>query len=695
MKRSRDGRRVRPLKDNGKTTLFTSSGRLSGRRADAFLAKSRTQDIIMDAIDFSHSSPSSPPSPNSKLLSRPSPEYFRSKLVEEDRRWTELVPEMVAHYLLLEGWSGSWANVEEAFKDRVGEVFLCRCEQDNRSEKEVDLLDVLGRGTDQALSFHIPFGKTLSVSRCILLGVQQLLEETLNHRTSDRLAMICPPCFGPMETERKEDKVPDNIFSMDGNFVQRHQANSTINAIPLHHPPSFIPQEAIDDARETNETATSRYKSHDKDACKESFRAADDKWSQSSFKSSDDTGLFAAVCRHDQPLIFANIFKLGEKLCYSVAVVKYLAQAFVDRRFGAQYDIACNFEKHVDKRNLLPTDIRERIQARLPTFHGYAHGWDCQIKYNSKYSTGFGQSEGEGTERTWCKMSSIIGGCRYMTHNNRLLTIEFRAPYIVEEGLVSLAVTLRRKYANAATCLWQASKRLDFLKSINNIHHPGSKYTGVFFYEQWEQEKRDLGQESKKTRQKEEEEKLGAFFDPQYRLEQTSRMLESMCQILPETAAKALTAMDKYSVELALLARELGDAFRDLRPAEKERRKQLLLIQHAKLELQRRQLRIKEELRPITLAKERRGGYLTGYKKRECILASVSKQHAATKTTFNAYLRHVAKYERDYPDEAHPKKCQLMTNSKSLSLDDPFWNDGFMMCARGLWQTDVITQAGI
>ncbi|KAH8930335.1 hypothetical protein BT69DRAFT_1201285, partial [Atractiella rhizophila] len=32
---------------------------------------------------------------------------------------------------------------------------------------------------------------------------------------------------------------------------------------------------------------------------------------------------------------------------------------------------------------------------------------------------------------------------------------------------------------------------------------------------------------------------------------------------------------------------------------------------------------------------------------------------------------------------------------KSLSLDDPFWNDGFMMCARGLWQTDVITQAGI
>ncbi|KAH8918716.1 hypothetical protein BT69DRAFT_1337922 [Atractiella rhizophila] len=67
-----------------------------------------------------------------------------------------------------------------------------------------------------------------------------------------------------MENERKEDKVPDNIFSMDGNFVQRHQANSTINAIPLRHPPSFIPQEAIDDARETNETAASRYNSDDK-----------------------------------------------------------------------------------------------------------------------------------------------------------------------------------------------------------------------------------------------------------------------------------------------------------------------------------------------------------------------------------------------------------------------------------------------
>ncbi|KAH8913533.1 hypothetical protein BT69DRAFT_1291341 [Atractiella rhizophila] len=115
--------------------------------------------------------------------------------------------------------------------------------------------------------------------------------------------MICPPCFGPMEKERKEDKVPDNIFSMDGNFVQRHQANNTINAIPLRHPPSFIPQEAIDDARETNETAASR--------------------SQSSFKNSDDTGLFAAVCRHDQPLIFANIFKSGEK-CVVLPITLYL-----------------------------------------------------------------------------------------------------------------------------------------------------------------------------------------------------------------------------------------------------------------------------------------------------------------------------------------------------------------------------------
>ncbi|KAH8927100.1 hypothetical protein BT69DRAFT_1393470, partial [Atractiella rhizophila] len=72
---------------------------------------------------------------------------------------------------------------------------------------------------------------------------------------------------------------------------------------------------------------------------------------------------------------------------------------------------------------------------------------------------------------------------------------------------------------------------------------------------------------------------------------------------------------------------------------------------------------------------------LVGYKKRERILASVSKHHPAAKTTFNAYLRHVAKYEQDFPDEALPKKLSTYDELKSLSLDDPFWNDGFMTCA--------------
>lgn len=45
--------------------------------------------------------------------------------------------------------------------------------------------------------------------------------------------------------------------------------------------------------------------------------------------------------------------------------------------------------------------------------HAYAHQWGCQIVYNPRIRTGFGLSDGEGTERFWSRLRKLIPIARH------------------------------------------------------------------------------------------------------------------------------------------------------------------------------------------------------------------------------------------------------------------------------------------
>ncbi|EGG09006.1 uncharacterized protein MELLADRAFT_104556 [Melampsora larici-populina 98AG31] len=69
----------------------------------------------------------------------------------------------------------------------------------------------------------------------------------------------------------------------------------------------------------------------DDDPCSDSHKTANDARNSSTWDQCDDTGLFLAACRHDVPLLMANIHKSGEKMYYPLTLMKIILDAFPNK----------------------------------------------------------------------------------------------------------------------------------------------------------------------------------------------------------------------------------------------------------------------------------------------------------------------------------------------------------------------------
>ncbi|SCZ97323.1 BZ3500_MvSof-1268-A1-R1_Chr4-2g07137 [Microbotryum saponariae] len=129
-----------------------------------------------------------------------------------------------------------------------------------------------------------------------------------------------------------------------------------------------------------------------------------------------DTGLVACVCRHDVNLKMVNL----ERLYYALAILKCISERLPENaKIGVLYDIACNFKHHIEKtkcayfpiichpRQLLPK-LFKRLEFATSVFHAYAHIWSCQVEFNPRLIPNFGLTDGEGCERLWSGLRSLI-----------------------------------------------------------------------------------------------------------------------------------------------------------------------------------------------------------------------------------------------------------------------------------------------
>lgn len=144
------------------------------------------------------------------------------------------------------------------------------------------------------------------------------------------------------------------------------------------------------------------------DACNDFFTAADERRRKASTKQFADTGLMGLICRHDKVLFIANMTSAGERQYYVFALLnKLFSHLPPTTTVGLLYDVACTTERSCRKWGFLE-EYMERLTFAISVFHAYGHQWPCQVVYHPRKRIGFGLSDGEGCERFWHAISSLI-----------------------------------------------------------------------------------------------------------------------------------------------------------------------------------------------------------------------------------------------------------------------------------------------
>jgi hypothetical protein len=196
-------------------------------------------------------------------------------------------------------------------------------------------------------------------------------------------------------------------------------------------------------------------------ACGESFIAADGDRIKASTQYFSDTGVLAALCRHDIPLFMASMWTAGEKQFYVFALIDTLMRHLPRSwRIGVLYDIGCQIDESLKKWNFMP-EWSARLEWGVSIFHAYGHQWTCQLWYHPRKSEIWGLSDGEGCERFWSELRRLIPGLRVTGYHRRLFILDLQVEHIDEGKREGVGKWLYDRVKRAQDRLDEAEDKLD------------------------------------------------------------------------------------------------------------------------------------------------------------------------------------------------------------------------------------------
>lgn len=172
----------------------------------------------------------------------------------------------------------------------------------------------------------------------MLRMTESLENEAMKLSPLEKLAKICPPCFGGLlDNPRKSE--PDYIVCINGNFQhRRHKAASTeFSESFIYTPTSFLDPNELKSwqAWVQEEVPLVNFlfdpfqsplfftcwliQMIPQDPCSQQHTAANDKRTSSTWRGCDETGLILMACRHDRCLSFINVVKSGERSVFQIS----------------------------------------------------------------------------------------------------------------------------------------------------------------------------------------------------------------------------------------------------------------------------------------------------------------------------------------------------------------------------------------
>ncbi|PLW13133.1 hypothetical protein PCASD_18237 [Puccinia coronata f. sp. avenae] len=396
---------------------------------------------------------------------------------------------------------------------------------------------------------------------------ERMVESVLQLDNQEVLAgRTCPACFGPQPANHNDYEAATRdrlIICLDGNFQHRHHSKASRDYEILRTPHIFLPEGAADSmTREICHMEILKKPPEKADRCANAHKAADNKRNESTWKGCDDTGLMGAFCRHDAAMSLVNIFKSGEKRALPLALLKKLLLGVEENRpVGVLYDIGCLLNKYIKARDLR-LEYKSQLTFGTSIFHSYVHNWGCQLDYNPRLNTGWGLSDGEGLERMWSYLSSLVSPLRYATRNHRLESIAHCLKYHNKRSIkqLSSAFWLIRKFKNATKRQRETQSQLEaILKLPNPFGKPGDNYTISFLKKQWTHQRSFRADHTDEEHERRKQ--LIKLYEHRSTLEVLkARLLDPKFHLLSKKEVnKIFDNVKKVSNELQKLEKELSD----------------------------------------------------------------------------------------------------------------------------------------
>ncbi|KAH9823185.1 hypothetical protein DFH28DRAFT_880855 [Melampsora americana] len=328
-------------------------------------------------------------------------------------------------------------------------------------------------GKDHRRDLRKCFSEAVDVYREMIRLEEELTIRSLKFTALDELADNCPSCFGPKIPGIRESE-PEYIICMDANFQQRRHfaASAAWRGDTGILPSLFIPPTQVKMWKDRMESAQNRRRDGVDviDPCSAQHTAANDTRGRQTWRGCDETGLMGMACRHDHLLKFINLVQSGERCYYPLAMMDWMLRKTVKGdndapRFGILYDIGCNMEKSILKRDFFKDErAARRLMFGTSVFHSHVHQWACQLKYNPRLNEDWGMSDGEGLERIWSSLASLVGALRYSTKSHRLCALHLRAQHTNRVKRMQSIQWLKARFASSEKLFHTSAGKLRALR---------------------------------------------------------------------------------------------------------------------------------------------------------------------------------------------------------------------------------------